>query len=80
MSGLSRRSFRHPGAAPATLPPLSRSALAQDAYPSHPIRLVVGFETMKKQGFDPIGGTPDAFGRYLRGEISRRADVARSAG
>ncbi len=37
-------------------------------------------ETMKRQGFDPIGGTPDAFGRYLRGEISRWSDVARSAG
>jgi tripartite-type tricarboxylate transporter receptor subunit TctC len=37
-------------------------------------------EAMKKQGFDPIGGSPDAFGPYLRGEISRWADVARAAG
>jgi tripartite-type tricarboxylate transporter receptor subunit TctC len=37
-------------------------------------------ETMKKQGFDPIGGNPDDFARYLRSEIGRWSDVARSAG
>jgi tripartite-type tricarboxylate transporter receptor subunit TctC len=37
-------------------------------------------ETLKKQGFDPHGGGPDAFERYLRTEISRWSDVARAAG
>jgi tripartite-type tricarboxylate transporter receptor subunit TctC len=37
-------------------------------------------ETMKKQGFDPIGGNPDAFARCLRSEIARWSGVARSAG
>ncbi len=37
-------------------------------------------ETLRKQGFDPLGTGPDAFGRYLQGEISRWSDVARAAG
>jgi tripartite-type tricarboxylate transporter receptor subunit TctC len=37
-------------------------------------------ETMRKQGFDPIGGDPDAFARYLKSEISRWSDVAKTAG
>jgi tripartite-type tricarboxylate transporter receptor subunit TctC len=37
-------------------------------------------ETLKKQGFDPLGGGPDEFERYLRSEISRWSDVARAAG
>lgn len=37
-------------------------------------------ETLKKQGFEPLGGGSDVFGRYLRGEISRWSDVARAAG
>ena len=36
--------------------------------------------TLRKQGFDPLGGDPDAFGRYLKSEISRWADVAKVAG
>jgi tripartite-type tricarboxylate transporter receptor subunit TctC len=43
MRGHSRRQFLHLGAAAAALSTVSRSALAQDAYPSRPIRLVVGF-------------------------------------
>ncbi len=35
---------------------------------------------LKKQGFDPKGGGPDAFGTYLRSEIARWSDVARAAG
>jgi len=34
-------------------------------------------ETLKKQGFDPLGQGPDAFKRY---EITRWSDVARHAG
>jgi len=37
-------------------------------------------ETLKKQGFEPLGTGPDAFGRYLQGEIGRWSDVARAAG
>jgi len=37
-------------------------------------------EMLKKQGFDPRGTGPDAFGGYLQHEISRWSDVARAAG
>jgi len=37
-------------------------------------------EVLKKQGFDPRGTGPDAFGRYLQQEIGRWSDVARVAG
>jgi tripartite-type tricarboxylate transporter receptor subunit TctC len=37
-------------------------------------------EVLKKQGFDPLGEGPDAFGRYLRSEITRWSEVARRAG
>jgi tripartite-type tricarboxylate transporter receptor subunit TctC len=37
-------------------------------------------ETLKKQGFDPLGEGPDAFGRYVRSEITRWSEVARLAG
>ncbi len=37
-------------------------------------------ETLKKQGFDPRGGGPDAFARYLQAEIGRWSEVARMAG
>ena len=37
-------------------------------------------ETLKKQGFDPLGQGPDAFKRYLLSEISRWSEVARHAG
>ena len=43
MRGLSRRRFLHASAAVAALSPLGRAAWAQDAFPSRPIRLVVGF-------------------------------------
>ena len=37
-------------------------------------------ETLKKQGFDPKGDGPAAFGRFLQSEIARWSDVARTAG
>jgi tripartite-type tricarboxylate transporter receptor subunit TctC len=37
-------------------------------------------ETLKKQGFDPLGEGPDAFGQYVRNEITRWSEVARLAG
>src|SRR5215472_17142960 len=36
-------------------------------------------ETLKKQGFDPLGQGPDAFKRYLLSEIARWSEVARQA-
>jgi tripartite-type tricarboxylate transporter receptor subunit TctC len=36
-------------------------------------------ETLKKQGFDPLGQGPDAFKRYLLSEITRWSEVARHA-
>lgn len=36
--------------------------------------------TLKKLGFDPLGGGPDRFEPYLRSEIARWSDVARRAG
>ena len=40
---LPRRRFLHLAAGAAALPPLTRLAAAQDAYPSRPIHLVIGF-------------------------------------
>jgi tripartite-type tricarboxylate transporter receptor subunit TctC len=37
-------------------------------------------EVLEKQGFDPLGEGPDAFGAYLRSEIIRWSEVARRAG
>ncbi len=37
-------------------------------------------ETLKKQGFEPLGTGPDAYARYLHDEISRWSEVARAAG
>jgi tripartite-type tricarboxylate transporter receptor subunit TctC len=36
-------------------------------------------ETLKKQGFDPLGGDPDSFRRYMQSEITRWSEVARVA-
>jgi tripartite-type tricarboxylate transporter receptor subunit TctC len=36
-------------------------------------------ETLKKQGFDPLAEGPDAFGRYVRSEMSRWSEVGRLA-
>jgi len=37
-------------------------------------------DALKKQGFEPLGTSPDSFGPYLRGEIARWSEVARGAG
>ncbi len=37
-------------------------------------------ETLKKQGFDPVGDGPEAFGRFLRSEVARWSEVGRAAG
>jgi tripartite-type tricarboxylate transporter receptor subunit TctC len=44
------------------------------------MRAPLAAETLKKQGFDPIGEGPDQFGPYLRGEIARWSEVGRRAG
>ena len=35
---------------------------------------------LRAQGFEPIGGTPEAFGRYIDSELKKWADVASAAG
>ena len=57
-------------------PAIDRIASAADKAMHAPTAI----ETLKKQGFDPLGTGPDAFGRYLIGEINRWSDVAKAAG
>jgi tripartite-type tricarboxylate transporter receptor subunit TctC len=59
---LPRRKFLHLAAGAAALPPVSRIARAQ-AYPSRPVRIVVGF---------PAGGTSDIVARVLGQRLSER--------
>ncbi|HEY7300562.1 MAG TPA: tripartite tricarboxylate transporter substrate binding protein [Xanthobacteraceae bacterium] len=44
------------------------------------MRMPETIEALKKQGFEPLGEGPDAFGRYLRDEVARWSEVARVAG
>jgi len=44
------------------------------------MRAPEAIETLKKQGFDPLGGGPDVFDRFMRSEIARWSEVARAAG
>ena len=37
-------------------------------------------ETLQKQGFEPLDGGPEAFGRFIRSEVARWTEVARVAG
>ena len=37
-------------------------------------------ETLRKQGFDPLDGGPDEFGAFIRSEVARWSEVARSTG
>src|SRR6185369_8404247 len=57
-----RRRFLHLAGVVAALPALARSATAQ-AYPSRPVRLVVGF---------PAGGPNDTLGRLMAQWLSDR--------
>ena len=59
---LPRRKFLHLAAAAAALPAISRIARA-DAYPSHPVRLLVGFAA---------GSTTDILGRLIGQWLSQR--------
>jgi tripartite-type tricarboxylate transporter receptor subunit TctC len=59
---LPRRTFLHLAADAAALPAASRFAWAE-AYPTRPVRLVVGF---------PAGGTPDLFARLIGQWLSER--------
>src|SRR5262245_29628180 len=59
---LPRRHFLHLAAGAAALPAVSRFAFAQ-AYPSRPVRIVVGF---------PAGGAPDIIARLVGQVLSER--------
>src|SRR5262245_29632452 len=59
---LPRRKFLHLAAGAAALTAVSRIARAQ-AYPTRPVRIVVGF---------PAGGTNDLFSRLIGQWLSRR--------
>lgn len=64
--------------APAGTPQTVVDEIAQAA--SKAMRAPQAAETLKKQGFDPIGEGPDRFGPYLRSEITRWSEVGRRAG
>src|SRR5207253_4287241 len=59
---LPRRQFLHMAAGAAALPAVSRFAWAQ-AYPSRPVRIVIGFAA---------GGAPDTIGRLMAQWLSER--------
>src|SRR5712664_3752809 len=59
---LPRRQFLHLAAGAAALPAVSRFAWGQ-AYPSRPVRLIVGF---------PAGGVADLFARLIGQWLSER--------
>src|SRR5215472_6819624 len=59
---LPRRQFLHLAAGAAALPAVPRIAFAQ-AYPTRPVRIIVGF---------PPGGAPDIFPRLMGQWLSER--------
>lgn len=59
--------------APAGTPQTAIDSIAQAAEKA--MRAPQAVETLKKQGFDPIGEGPDRFGPYLRSEITRWSQV-----
>jgi len=59
--------------APAGTPQMAIDKIAEAA--DMAMRAPQTVDTMKKQGFDPIGEGPDRFGPYLRSEITRWSEV-----
>jgi tripartite-type tricarboxylate transporter receptor subunit TctC len=64
--------------APAGTPQISVDKIAKAADAA--MHAPQAVETLKQQGFDPIGEGPDRFGPYLRNEITRWSEVGRRAG
>jgi len=85
---LHRRTFLHLAAGAAASPALVRSAWAQ-AYPSRPVRLVVGFAAVKKRRTQPqrfssglppkpdLSGLPRDVAEVPRRDVLLSAHVAR---
>ena len=75
MSGLSRRDLLHAAVGAAAAPSLSAAAMAQSAYPSRPIHLIVGF---------PPGSAADitarAFGNGAEGILGQKVVVENKPG
>jgi tripartite-type tricarboxylate transporter receptor subunit TctC len=64
--------------APAGTPPAVIEKIAAAAQTA--MHAPEAIETLRKQGFDPIGEGPDVFGRFVRSEVARWSEVARLAG
>jgi tripartite-type tricarboxylate transporter receptor subunit TctC len=64
--------------APAGTPQTAIAKVAKAAGAA--MRAPQAAETLKAQGFDPIGEGPERFGSYLRSEIARWSEVGRRAG
>src|SRR5262245_23539046 len=60
---LPRRRFLHLASSAAVLPALSQSAWAQEAYPSRPVRIIMGV---------PAGGSADAITRLIARPLQER--------
>ena len=64
--------------APAGTPPAAIRKLNVEL--ARVLKLPDVHERLVTQGLDPVGGTPEAFGRFMRSEIDKWRKVIRSAG
>jgi tripartite-type tricarboxylate transporter receptor subunit TctC len=64
--------------APAGTPPAAIERIAGAAQTA--MRAQEAVETLKKQGFDPVGDSPEVFSGFLRKEVARWSEVGRAAG
>ena len=64
--------------APAGTPPPIVNRLSSEI--ARTARLPEVREQLRSQGADPVGSTPEEFGRYLRAEITKWANVVKASG